>query len=381
MAASLGERPCRDELNLSDYLQGENYLVPLVYEWNLNIQYEFLPSWVLEVGYVGSRGMHQAVANTQQLNQAQLAGSPLGSNAFVAPGIAAGLVTTNTVSNASLRVPYLGFSPGGLTVDSTNGDDKFNSFQMTVRKQLSHGLSFQAAYTWSKSLTTGGLNINDSNNYGAQYGVNPSYRPQRLAVNYSWDLPFGHPEGWKGKLIDGWNLSGVTIVQDGTPLTITDSRGGAIYGFGAGSPETSTAQFAAGMGPANVATSGSLQQRLGGSVLGGPGYLNKNAFGTIPTIGVTPGVAGTGGLGYGNSGLGILLGPGQFNWDMALVKTTRVGGLKEGATLQFRTEFFNTFNHPQFNNPAVNIALATFGQITSTSVNPRLVQFALKYAF
>ena len=66
---------------------------------------------------------------------------------------------------------------------------------------------------------------------------------------------------------------------------------------------------------------------------------------------------------------------------MALVKTTRVGGLKEGATLQFRTEFFNTFNHPQFNNPAVNIALATFGQITSTSVNPRLVQFALKYAF
>ena len=165
-----------------------------MYEWNLNIQYEFLPSWVLEVGYVGSRGIHQAVANTQQLNQAQLAGSPLGSNAFVAPGIAAGLVTTNTVSNASLRVPYLGFAPGGLTVDSTDGDDKFNSFQVTVRKQLSHGLSFQAAYTWSKSLTTGGLNINDANNYGAQYGVNPSYRPQRLAINYSWDLPFGHPK-------------------------------------------------------------------------------------------------------------------------------------------------------------------------------------------
>jgi hypothetical protein len=118
MAASLGEHSCRDELEPLDYLQAENYLTPLVYQWNLNIQYEFLPTWVLELGYVGSRGMHQAVSNTQQINQAQLVGSPLGSNAFVAPAIAAGLVTTNTVSNASLRVPYLGFVPGGLTVDN-----------------------------------------------------------------------------------------------------------------------------------------------------------------------------------------------------------------------------------------------------------------------
>jgi hypothetical protein len=358
--------------NLSEYLQGQNYLTPVVYEWNLNTQYEFLPSWVLELGYVGSRGIHQAVANTQQLNQAQLVGAPLGSNAFVAPGIASGLVTTNTVSNASLRVPYLGFAPGGMTVDSTDGDDRFNSLQVTLRKQLSHGLSLQAAYTWSKSLTTGGLNINDANNYAAQYGLNPSYRPQRLAMNYSWDLPLGSHDGWKGKLVRGWNLSGVTIIQDGTPLTVTDSRGGSIYGFGSGSPETSTAEFGAGMGPANVATPGGLEARLGGAT-GGPGYFNKSAFGTTPAIG--------NGTGYGNSGLGILLGPGQFNWDMALVKTTTVGGLNEGATLQFRTEFFNAFNHAQFNSPAVNIALANFGQITSTSVNPRLVQFALKYAF
>jgi hypothetical protein len=67
---------------------------------------------------------------------------------------------------------------------------------------------------------------------------------------------------------------------------------------------------------------------------------------------------------------------------MALVKTTRVGGLREDATLQFRTEFFNAFNHPQFNNPAVvDVSKSTFGQITSASVSPRLLQFALKYAF
>jgi hypothetical protein len=67
---------------------------------------------------------------------------------------------------------------------------------------------------------------------------------------------------------------------------------------------------------------------------------------------------------------------------MSLTKTTKVGGIREDATLQFRTEFFNTFNHPQFSNPAVvDVSKSTFGQITTTSVNPRLIQFALKYAF
>jgi hypothetical protein len=362
--------------NLAQNIQAENYLTPLVYEWNLNTQYEFLPSWVLELGYVGSRGIHQPIASTQLINQAQLvsASNPL-------CGTQNGTttcITTNTVGNASLRVPYLGFAPGGLIDATTQGDDKFNSFQATVRKQLSHGLSLQAAYTWSKSLTTGSLNINDANNHGAQYGLNPSYRPQRLAVSYSWDLPFGRPEGLKGKLVNGWNLSGVTIVQDGTPLTVTDSRGGSVYGFGSGSAETSTAQYCPGMGPANVATPGGVEARLGGAT-SGPGYLNKNAFCSTPVLG-NDGVA----TGYGNSGLGILLGPGQFNWDVSLVKTTTVGGLREDATLQFRTEFFNTFNHTQFNNPAVvdfSKSTSTFGQITSTAVNPRLIQFALKYAF
>jgi hypothetical protein len=348
----------------------QTFVTPLTYEYNLNTQYEFRPTWVLELGYVGSHGIHQLVAATPTLNEAQLVGNPLGTNTINTPAIAAGLVTTNTVSNASLRVPYLGFSPNGVSQQGVDGDDKFNSLQVTVRKQISHGLMLQAAYTWSRSFTTGTLGSNDPNDHAQQYGLNPSYYPQRLAVNYSWDLPFGHPEGLKGKLVNGWNLSGVTIRQDGTPLTITDARGGTIFG----SVSTSRAEFAAGMGNANVATPGGVEARLGGSVLGGPGYFNKAAFGTTPVIG--------NGTGYGNSGLGIILGPGQFNWDMSLVKTTKVGGLREDATLQFRTEFFNAFNHPQFNNPAVvDVSKSTFGQITSTSVNPRLVQFALKYAF
>jgi hypothetical protein len=366
--------------NLSQYIQAQNYLVPLVNEWNLTTQYEFLPTWVLEVGYVGSHGIHQSVGN-QLINQAQLVGNPLGNNDgwIPAPGIAAGLVTSNTVANASLRVPYLGFAPGGLIDQSTNGDDKFNSLQVTVRKTLSHGLAVQAAYTWSRALTTASsLNYNDANNYGAQYGPNPSYHPQRLAVSYNWDLPFGSSQGLRGKLINGWTLAGVTIVQDGTPLTITDSRGGSIYGFGPGTSELSTGEFCSGMGVGNVASLGSDKQRLGGAN-GGQGWFNKPAFCAVP---VSP-YAGDGkATGYGDAPLGIILGPGQFNWDASLSKTTRVGGLREDATLEFRTEFFNAFNHAQFNNPAVvDDSKGTFGQITSTSVNPRLIQFGLKYAF
>jgi hypothetical protein len=110
-----------------------------------------------------------------------------------------------------------------------------------------------------------------------------------------------------------------------------------------------------------------------GSVLGGPGYFNKAAFGTTPVIG--------NGTGYGNSGRGHSSRARPIQLGYVLGEDDQGGGLREDATLQFRTEFFNAFNHPQFNNPAVNVALGSFGQITSTSVNPRLIQFALKYAF
>jgi hypothetical protein len=114
---------------------------------------------------------------------------------------------------------------------------------------------------------------------------------------------------------------------------------------------------------------------LGGAT-GGTGFFNKAAFGVTPVIG--------NGTGYGDAGYGIILGPGQFNFDAAIQKTTKVGGIHEDASLVFRTEFFNVFNHPQFSNPTgsqLDVSNATFGQITSESVNPRLIQFALKYVF
>jgi hypothetical protein len=120
-------------------------------------------------------------------------------------------------------------------------------------------------------------------------------------------------------------------------------------------------------------TSGGIEDRLGGAS-GGNGYFTPGTLCAPPAIG--------NGFDYGNSGVGVVLGPPQFNWDMSVVKTTRIGGIREAGTLQLRSEFFNTFNHPQFNNPGTAISTpTTFGVITGTSVSPRLIQFALKYTF
>jgi hypothetical protein len=339
------------------------FTTPLVYQWNLDIQYQFAPTWMLELGYVGMTGVHQLYTGRPE-NQAQLA----------SPANPVNGLTANTVQNVPYRVPYLGIVPNGLSVTGTEGNYKSNDVQATVRKQFSRGLTMQASYTFIRAFTTntsannGSFNTNDVTNSQAQYALSTDYHPQRLAVNYSWDLPFGSHHGMEGKLINGWTVTGVTIVQDGTPLTVTDSKGGTIYG----SAGISSAQFAAGMSKANAASSGSTTDRVNG------GWYNAAAFTTAPTGGIYGN-----GTGYGNSGLGIILGPGQFNWDISLTKTTKVGGLREDATLVFRTEFFDAFNHPQFNNPSGSdvSTTANFGRITTLSVNPRLIQFALKYAF
>jgi hypothetical protein len=124
----------------------------------------------------------------------------------------------------------------------------------------------------------------------------------------------------------------------------------------------------------SIATAGGVESRLGGAS-GGPGFLNNTGvFCGVPAIG--------NGTDFGNSGVGVLLGPGQFNWDASLIKNTRVGGIREDGMLQIRGEFFNAFNHPQFSNPGLAVSSpATFGVITSTTVNPRLIQFAMKYVF
>jgi hypothetical protein len=177
----------------------------------------------------------------------------------------------------------------------------------------------------------------------------------------------------------------VTTFQNGNPLTITDTNSGGIYGF-TGNGAVENAQFCPGMGVANLATSGSLYQRVVSGLNGGHGMLNGSAPSSMPNcsgnavLGKEPMIGGA--TDFGNMGPGVnVLGPGQQDWDISIFKTTKVGGIREDATLQFRTEFYNAFNHPNFALPVTNAASGAFGQVSASSVNPRLIQFALKYAF
>jgi hypothetical protein len=294
-------------------------------------------------------------------------------------------------------VPLLGF---GIISDngSTQFSSRYNSLQVTLRKAFSHGLQAQAAYTYARSFSNTGFP--NAANFAQQWGptsVNGYtgvIHPQRLVISYTWNIPNGNMKGFAGKVLGGWNLSGVTTLENGTPLTITDSTGAAAYYEQAAG---STGQLAPGATYSSMLTPGGLKSRLGG-LTGGCGYFvsYKSAAGSLNgspcsalssfvavPLAVAPDgtVAGAGATGFGNSGYGITLGPGQLNFDAALIKNTKVGGIHEDAFLQFRAEFFNLMNHAQFANPATVANSGSFGQITSLSVNPRMIQLALKYVF
>jgi hypothetical protein len=270
-------------------------------------------------------------------------------------------------------------------------------------------LLLQASYTWSKLITnvnspeagsgisapgnvlSGGSSSNDPLNLGQQYGLAAFNRPQRLIIAYSYDIPYHNTQGLSGKLLGGWSLSGVTTIQDGEPFTVTDSNAGVIYygkggtPFGGGGVRAELADpvncnsFGVCESGVSLATHGSTESRIGD-------WINAAAFTSAPCIGgsaqgdcagIVPGDI-PGATGFGNSAIGSVMGPGQNNWDFSLMKTTKI---TEGLSFQFRTEFYNIWNHAQFNPPVDNRGVATFGQIQSSSVPPRIMQFAVKFLF
>jgi Carboxypeptidase regulatory-like domain/TonB-dependent Receptor Plug Domain/TonB dependent receptor len=395
---------------------------PKVQQYNLDVQYEFARGWVADIGYVGTHGIHLYDWNrdpnlaylvagapnaptdkTNMLMQRPASSFPMNDVANVNP---ATQVLMNTMGNYLGRVGYLGVNPGGLQQVKTDGSHLYNSLQAQLRHHFSHGLLLQASYTWSNLKTdinaseagagiatpgnvlSGSSVSNDPLNVRQQYGPAAFNRPQRFVLSYSYDLPF-KSEGWKNKAVGGWSVSGVTTIQDGLPFTVTDSSGGGIY-YGGGLPATGPYVRAELANPINCNALGNCQSGIPLNTSGSMasrainGFINPKAFTSIPCIGGT--VAGNcggsgGGTGFGNSGIGIMRCCTQLNFDMAIIKNTKVGGLREDASLQFRAEFFNLFNHAQFNEPDNNVSSGTFGLISSSSVPGRILQFGLKYSF
>ena len=368
--------PYSPTTQLTTSLVVPNYRPPKTQQYNFNLQVDLGRNYLVEAGYVGTRGSNLVFSHS--LNQALLA-SP--SNPIRG-------VTTNTVANISLRVPIRGFTATGLNAIDSGAISRYDSMQLSLTKRFSDGLQFLAAYTFAHAYSdaaanttaagTGGI-AGNQNDRRATYGRTDFNREHRFVFSYVYDLPSPKRfHSFVNSLLGGWSLAGVTTIQSGVPLSITGTNAQNAFGI-----TNDRVQIAPGCTHADLVTSGSTISRLGGSS-GGSGYFNRVCVNGLLAVGgapVWPLIEPGGGRDFGNSGVGIVVGPGQNNSDIAIIKRTPVGFLGESGNVEFRTEFFNAFNHPQFGNPNTNASGATFGVISTTSVNPRIIQFGLKLNF
>jgi hypothetical protein len=360
---ALGFIPRTPTSLLCDRVAGPTYEIPMLQQWSLNVEYSLTRTLSLNVGYVGTNGDHLLLADGS--NQPVLA-SPSHPVNCGYDGVASDCITTNTSSNAFLRVPILGETPTALGENEFTGRSWYHSLQALLTQRFSHGLTFQAAYTFSKAENNAGV-YNNQNNLALDWARATFDRTHRFIANYDYQLPSPvQMKGFTGTMLSGWSIAGIVIIQSGLPMTLTDPNGGEVYG-GAG---ISTITLCPGATVASLATSGRDQSRLTNWFNAGPAVICP-----------APVVGSDGSTGYGNTGPSIITGPGQFNTDFSLGKTTVVGGIRENAQLAFRVEFYNAFNHPQFANPGTTYGTANFGVITQSSVAPRLIQFGLKYLF
>jgi hypothetical protein len=316
---------------------------PYMQHWNLNVQQQLGRNRVLEVGYVGSKGAK--LLSARDLNQPPPSALPPGLPFVPRP------------------VPQF----DEINTIESRASSNYHSLQARLQQRLSSGLAMLGSYTWSKS-------IDDASNFFPSAG-DPNY-PQnsydlrsergrsnfdvahRLSLSYVYDLPFGKgrsyvSDGAWSKILSGWQTSGIVTLQTGRPFTVAllrelDNSGTGISALGFGANDRP-----------NVVGDPNLGQRSPER------WFNTAAFGFPPR--------GT----FGNAGRNILDGPGYNNVNASLVKNT---ALSETLNLQLRAEFFNLFNHPNFNLPDNFLGSPSFGQITSAR-EPRHIQFGVKLLF
>ncbi|HWB99203.1 MAG TPA: hypothetical protein VG672_20985, partial [Bryobacteraceae bacterium] len=254
--------------------------------------------------------------------------------------------------------PYQGWS--SITAAEFAGTSNYNAFQLKIERRYRGGLQYGIAYTLSKALGVESTEYDAVSGYFSprqwNYGPISNNRSQALIFNYSYDLPsLGRRNNWKavGYVTDHWTISGITSFVSGAPYmpTFSTTDGRDITGASEAARITVT-----------------------GKPNAGPNGLNPNAFASTP-IGS-----------FGNAMPGMLQGPGQNNWDVALGK--RIPIRSEERYLQFRAELFNAFNHTQYNGIDANFLFNSAGQQVSPTLGvynsartPRIIELSLRFAF
>jgi hypothetical protein len=306
-------------------------------QYSAGVQRAFGHGILAEVSYVGSRGQH-LMYNNLNLNQS-------------VPGPGA----------QGPRRPYNNINPNltALNYRTAAGDSKYNSLQARFDKRLSTGINFGVSYTWASWLANvgepnsgGNGNIQDVRCLSCNWGPTPAAFRHNLNVNHVFQLPFGHgrrylSSGLVSYLAGPWNFSGIWRAHTGDHFTV-------FYASNVSNSNGGGTQRPDRIGSGKLSTGQSITR-----------WFDTAAF-------IAPAI-----YTFGNSGTGILTGPGSFNVDLAL---ERHFPIRDRFDLNLRAEAFNAFNHTNFGNPAANIGNSNAGTISSSAA-PRVMQMALKLRF
>ncbi len=296
------------------------------------------------------------------------------------PGATSGILGGGQVINFEARVPVLGFNVPEALILRSNGESSYHGAQFSITQRLSHGLHFNAAYTWSKSIdtsstdpgstagsgkpdvpNTGFVVQGDLRNLDANRAVSDFDRTHRFSFNFVYDLP---SFGSGSKFLSGWQISGFFQAQTGTPYTIFSPE-----------PEIQTAFQYTDL----TRGSGGLY-RLGFGRPGLCGSLDelRQTGADITEEAFNPSALCTAFGQNGSLGRNVLRASAQSRFDLGIVKSTR---LSEDVSIELGWDVFNVFNRANFGTPDFELGSPDFGRITSTVGGPRVMQFRAKLKF
>jgi hypothetical protein len=331
-------------------MQGQDVVFkhPTAYLWSAGVQRELPLAFVVDVTYVGRRGLYlQRERNINQLPEGTLTNPAYAGLNNILP---------------SLR-PYKGY--GAIRLTENSGYSKYNSLQISADRRYTKGLKIGFAYTLGKSED----NASDKrtvlwNTYSdkAFWAASNFDRRHVVSLYYIYDLPFWRNGGSVLKsALGGWQISGATFARTGTPFSITRNDDKAGVGEG------SNGQPVDLIGDVNANSNG----KFSGGVVNGVAqdqnfWFNPAAFAQAPS--------GR----FGNAPRNLIYGPGDQEWDIALFKNFALGGTRK---VQFRTEIFNFPNHPNLSGPSTDITSSNFGRSTGKSGDRRDIQLALRFLF
>jgi len=346
------------------FTQGPNsestyYPAPGVAQYSLGVQHELAPALILVTQYVGNLAWHQ---NTfLPINNYPLS-TPLSTREASANGSLTGCPTCAALDH--LARTYPGF--GGMSQITNLLTGSYNSFQIGVRQQNKHGLSFEVDYTYAHEIDdqVGSNDLNTTSNpWNLKYdkGSGSLDRRNILNANYTYKIPlFSHSAGLTHSILGGWELSGTVISESGLPWAGNNTPGsGYADTVGLGGGYTNRPNIT---GKPNYVKS-----------KGAAGYQWVTANFSVPTA------AWNGGsnLGFGNEGRDAILGPGRTNFTTSVYKSF---AFTERARFEMRADSFNTFNHTQFSAFNNTASSGNFG-ITTNTQDPREFEFGGKIIF